>query len=593
MSTNESNEGTVLSVPRANHAPNELKARVEPSPNGRTGITDAVSAKASSMKRDLATTLGKEQSLSSTNQRRSSYDEVPYKSYPYRQTHPDRLATVASLFGMKTAPIQNCRVLEIGCASGGNLLPMAVHLPGSKFVGIDASAVEIADGQKAVESLGLSNVELLQKNILEIGPEFGQFDYIISHGVYSWVPDEVQTKLLEICARNLSPNGVAYVSYNTYPGWRMRGMIRDMMVYRSRGAAKPADRLRQSRALLDFLSQSVPTEDNAYGILLRDEVNQMREKEDSYLLHDYLEEVNEPVYFYEFVELAEKQGLQYLGEADFRVMAVSNFPKHVEAMLQSVSSNLVEMEQYMDFLRNRMFRQTLLCHQGIPLDRSLSSANILAMHVASPARPETANIDVESKDQVKFRGPSSTLTTSEPLVKAAILHLGEIWPRSVPFSTLFAAARARLNPEPVVVDTGHVTADTQRLAEPLVRCYSTALVELSVQPSKFTSEVSATPCTSALARYQATTSNMVTNLRHEGVRLNDLQRHVVPYLDGQHDTEGLLDALLAKVRSGDLFVHERGAPVSDENRVREILKGSLDQCLNQIARMALLSGSQP
>ena len=65
-----------------------------------------------------------------------SYDEIPYESYPFAQSHPDRLATLATLFGMKPQPIDDCRVLELGCASGGNLIPMAACLPGSKFVGI-------------------------------------------------------------------------------------------------------------------------------------------------------------------------------------------------------------------------------------------------------------------------------------------------------------------------------------------------------------------------------------------------------------------------------------------------------------------------
>ena len=56
--------------------------------------------------------------------------EVPALSASFPQCHPDRLATLATLFGMKPAPPEHCRVLEIGCASGGNLIPLAEALTG-------------------------------------------------------------------------------------------------------------------------------------------------------------------------------------------------------------------------------------------------------------------------------------------------------------------------------------------------------------------------------------------------------------------------------------------------------------------------------
>ena len=159
----------------------------------------------------------------------TSYDEFPYKTVPFAQTHPDRLATLAWLFGLEPTPIERCRVLELGCSSGGNLIPMAATLPHSEFIGIDFSAVQISQGAADVAALGLANVRLLQIDLRDFGEVFGSFDYIVAHGVYSWVPNDVQEKMLDICARQLSPSGVAYISYNTLPGWRLRGAVRDVM----------------------------------------------------------------------------------------------------------------------------------------------------------------------------------------------------------------------------------------------------------------------------------------------------------------------------------------------------------------------------
>ncbi|MEX1042790.1 MAG: class I SAM-dependent methyltransferase, partial [Pirellulaceae bacterium] len=172
-----------------------------------------------------------------------SYDVVPYPSHPFRQTHPEKLAAVGQLFGLKPAPIEKCRVLEIGCAGGGNLIPMADALPESQFMGVDLSQKQIESGQKSIEAIGLTNIELKHLNCTEIDDSFGKFDYIICHGVFSWVPREVQDRIMAVCRDNLQEQGVAFISYNTYPGWHMRGMIRDMMQYHVRNFEDPPRRI--------------------------------------------------------------------------------------------------------------------------------------------------------------------------------------------------------------------------------------------------------------------------------------------------------------------------------------------------------------
>ena len=145
----------------------------------------------------------------------NTYDQVPYDKKSFSQTHVDNLATTATLFGMQPARPECCRVLELGCAAGANLIPMAFYLPESQFMGVDYSKVQIDDGQKVLQSLRLANIELKQLNILEIDKTLGQFDYIICHGIFSWVADEIQEKIFSICSQNLAPQGVAYVSYKS------------------------------------------------------------------------------------------------------------------------------------------------------------------------------------------------------------------------------------------------------------------------------------------------------------------------------------------------------------------------------------------
>jgi len=523
-----------------------------------------------------------------TDTRATTYDEVPYESHPFPQTHPDRLATVATLLGMRPRAIDKCRVLELGCAAGGNIVPMALTLPESTFVGIDLSGVQVAEGQKTVDALGLKNIQLKQMSILDVDRAFGQFDYILCHGVFSWVPHEVQEKILEICVQNLSANGVAYVSYNTYPGWHMRGMIRDMMCYHSKHFSVAQMRVRQARNLLDFMAKSVAKQESPFSMLLRSELEVLRGSRDAYLFHDHLEEVNDPLYFYQFAERAAAKGLQYLGEADFHVMMPGNFPPEIESVLQMVSPDHIHMEQYMDFLRNRMFRQTLLCHRIIPRNTNLRAEQLTAFHVASAARPVSASIDVSSTETELFETPDSVgVRTADPITKAALVVLAERWPDAIEFPALVSTARSHLN-----AGARDPANDAKALGLFLLSAYASAansLVELHVHPPRFAVNVAARPVASALARLQAVSGPYVTSLRHQSVGLDEFARRLLPLLDGTRDRNALEEAVTALVAAGDLAVERDGKPLEDAAGIEEAVTQGLDEQLPRLARCALRS----
>jgi SAM-dependent methyltransferase len=164
----------------------------------------------------------------------SSYDEIPYEGHALYLTYPDHLAALARLFEVSAPGVETCRVLELGCALGHNLIPTAVSLPSAHFNGIDLSARLAVLGQETIDSLGLATIELREQNILDLGQDLGVVDYILAHGVFSWVPDAVREKMLCICREFLPPNGLAFIRDNTYPGWHMHTVARDMMMYRTR-----------------------------------------------------------------------------------------------------------------------------------------------------------------------------------------------------------------------------------------------------------------------------------------------------------------------------------------------------------------------
>jgi len=522
-----------------------------------------------------------------------SYDEVPYDARAHPETHADTLATVAALFGMSPAPVANCRVLELGCSSGFNIIPMAATLPGSRFVGIDQSPRQISIGQDAIERLDLSNIELRTMDILDAGDELGQFDYIICHGVYSWVPAEVREKILEICPRNLAPDGVAYVSYNCYPGWHPATAVRQMMIYHTQRFTEPGKRVEQARALLDYLVQGNSDSSTAYAGFLKEEADLLRPRSDSYLLRDHLEHVNQPVYFHEFAARAAAHGLQYLWEADFCDRAGS-IKKDVKDTLDRLSTDLIRREQYLDFLVNRRFRMTLLCHEGIVLDRSVAPERMSAFRFVGCAAPLSARVDVGSAGNETFRNPGGpggkgSFTTDKPALKAAMLCLFEAAPRALTLDELCDAIRARLDLAEV---SERISDDALRrsVAELLRQCVWFSLVLPHVHASQSALTPGERPVASPTARFMAETSTTVTNLRHQSVTLTPMARDLLRLLDGRHDRTAILDLLVGKVETGNTVANVPGPHVEDAALMRQSLGEWLDTNLDLLARHSLLVG---
>ena len=523
----------------------------------------------------------------------TSYDQVPYPGLSYSQSHPDRLATLATLLGMKPAAVKRCRVLELGCAVGGNLIPMAYGLSGSQFVGIDSSPRQIAEGQASIAALGLENITLKHLDILDVTADLGQFDYVIAHGVYSWVPPAVQDKVLEVCKHSLAPNGVAFVSYNTYPGWHMINMVRDMMLYHTREVDDPQLRARRARSFLGFMAEATPGEDSAYGSFLRmyaqvldGKLSETSARSDALLLHDELEAINEALYFFQFAERAARHGLQYLAEAEFSKMVGSDLPSQVREALGEMATSVVDLEQYLDFLRNRTLRQTLLCHEDVALSRTLKPDRLMGLSMASRARLEAADADLRSVSVVQFRGhDGAVLSTDHPVTKAAMLYLAEVWPRVVPFAQLLSMARRRLDA------IGDGDLDAQVLGTNLLTAYSysDSLMELHAYTPALALDVGDRPRASSVARLQAQDNARVTNLRHERVRVDDFDRYLLHRLDGSHDRAALLASLLAgPVADGTLTVQKNGESAQDDAQIEVLLAEELERRLAWLARAALL-----
>lgn len=520
----------------------------------------------------------------------TGYDTVRYPSAIYPQTHPDRLATQARLFGMDTAPVERSRVLELGCGDASNLIAMAFDLPKSEFIGLDLAAVPVRKGNEFIQKLGLKNIRLLQCDIAE-APLSGRFDYIVAHGLYSWVPETVQESILELCHRALSERGIAYVSYNAYPGNHLRDMARRMMRYHAAHFADPWRQIRQARGLLKFLADAKP-EGDVYGRLLRQELERTLKYSDAGFFHDDLSPTNHPVYFHEFIARAGRHGLQYLAEADFSEMQEDGLPPEALAVLNELGADdVVTREQYVDFLKGRAFRQTLLCRREVALDRQPGAARAFAFYVASTAKPAAGSCDVKSEATEDFAGPNrAVIATNRRVVKAALVQLGKTWPASIHFSGLLASClREVFGDAPPGLPLAE--AERQTLGQFLLRAYALDFVELHVHQPGFVTSVSERPTASALARLQARAGSVVATLRHAGLKLEgSLGRNLVQLLDGTRDRKALIRDLAQLVETGKALLEHEGRRVNDGLEARKIIESELEQNLESLARSALLVG---
>lgn len=512
------------------------------------------------------------------------YDDVYYPGHVYEHTHPNQLATLAKLYGMTPVPIERCRVLELGCGVGGNLLPMACQYPDSTFIGVDLSGVTIERGMRNVTALGLSNIQLLHRDIMDVEPSFGQFDYIIAHGVYSWVPPEVRRKMMSIYKQNLSPNGVCYVSYNAQPFSHLRDLSRDMMLFHTRHLNGMKEKTAQARAIMKFLSDGSKA-DSVHGAIMRDQYNRVSKMPEEVLFHDDLNEFATAFLLHQVVEEAAPYGLQYLSDADFSRRSIATYLEDVRATLQRFpDSEFMARDQYQDFIDGNGFRRTLFCHDNITLNRKIDMDFVTQFYLLSTTEPVEATWCLTDESPMGFATQSgSSLTVSKPLLKAAYCTLGKAWPQALSFTELVDRSRDLLKGTPVSDD------DVQTLTEAMHVLACSGEVSFRINRPFVMKAISDRPEASLLARKQSESGTLVTNVLHQAVRLkDDRTRKFLQLLDGTRTVRQVI-AEMTKIFGETAEVDSDELPPPGGTPVLSTSDG-VERSLKVVSKLGLLVG---
>jgi SAM-dependent methyltransferase len=508
---------------------------------------------------------------------KADYDAIEYPGMAFAQTHPDRLAVLGVLAGISAPPVDRCRVLEVGCGIGANLFPMAEQIPGATFLGIDLSPRQIARGNEIVAELGFKNIELRCQDLMDFPADAGQFDYIIAHGLYAWVPGAVKSKLLEICRRHLSANGLAFISYSVLPGAYSTMIGRELMRYRARGIADDQQRVQVGKEILDFVVENTPYTEE-YRQLLQETQKRVHEMSWRHIRHDELGAYSEPHYFRQFVAEAGRFNLAYVGDSDLTDLSL-RVPENTRQILYSLSSDPIDREQYIDFLFNRRFRCSVLRQREALTDSAQSAQKLRSLLWVAGNPPESqTGTDPAGRPLCEFgTGADKVALVDTPPIEI-LRALRRAWPRGLPFEQLVDLAIAKspvAHPRPMVANA---------IWQVIAFCFGMRVVELCTRDRNNIVADGAFPKVTKIARWQATHEAVVANLRHIGVNVNDLVRCLLPLMDGSHSRPELAAAMTA-AKKRDPSIELPAEVLNPEGAQRY-----LDNVLRTMAENSLLVG---
>ncbi len=482
------------------------------------------------------------------------YDLTAYPSRPIPGSHPGRLSSNSRLFGLRTASLASARILEIGCATGDNIIPLALHFPEAHFTGFDYSAKQIAAGQKQIAALGLDNVRLVLESIekWESEPATQTFDYILCHGVFSWVKEELQEKIFSLCAKQLHPDGVAYISYNVYPGWNAVNTLREMMLWATRDIDDPGQKVSKAREVVTNMANGFDDKVFPYEYAqdFKIKVADLSKHDDGYLAHEYLEDENLPVYFYQFVERARSHQLKYLTESSLSDISTVGLPQPFAGQLAN-NTDIVNLGQHIDFIRNTRFRQSILCHAERIPNRNIRADAIEQFYIQLEATPGKSDLSIDNASRIRQLELKIDDVTVNIDIKNAIICIALLHERR--FQPISYQELCRLMVEHSCLHDNQNVRQFLNNEMSLISLVLAGVFTIHSSPGPYVVNVFERPEACRLIRYQLEASqDWVSTGKHKSRRVDVFDSFLLAALDGHHKLEDLCKLVSGAVEKGSI-----------------------------------------
>jgi SAM-dependent methyltransferase len=515
-----------------------------------------------------------------------SYDEFPYPGYSHGTTHVGRLAAIGRLFGLPSTPPGSARILEIGCGSGINLLAMAQLYPSSEFVGVDFSSQQIVEAERTLAATGLGNVRFLNLDIRKLeGEDLGRFDYIIVHGIYSWVPEDVRKAILATCRDRTTDNGIALISYNCLPGWRLRGALREMMLIHTSRFGDVNTKVTQSKALMKYLAEATGGH-GAWGQYLKQESETILTADNSYLAHDYLEIHNHALYFRDFLAEASSFGLSFLTEAEPATVFLENYPETIIAPLKAMGLDHLETEQFLDFVRNRTFRSTLLCRDSAVLDRRIGPERLEGMYARTHFEGEKEATGAGSATFHLSAGRGEVTVKDEAGIRL-LRRLLQSGRRPEALASVIGELSEGVPP-------GERAGFGNRIGAVILQGYFRNFLDLTLGPVPATPpRPEGKPEALPLARWQAVRGSPYSLPTLDMIPSEILLTQLLPLCNGTKEKEELIAGMLEGFDRGEYRLSRNGSDVTDRMEMETLLGLNIDRLLDRLRLLGLLLPTEP
>ncbi len=475
-----------------------------------------------------------------------AYDEVRYDTGSQESTRPARMQAMAALHGFRAASPSRCRMLELGGGSGLNVLPLAAAYPDSEFVVVDLAASAIATGKRIAAEAGITNVTLRQGDLAE-PLDLGAFDYVVAHGVYSWIPDFVRSHLFDAARRHLTPNGVFYLSYNAQPGWQVMGVLRDLMEFHVRGETDTATRVNRAMDLVERIAALETTTEGFAAALKVTATSFLRvvsqskkpgDRFNHFVFHDVLAETNDAFYVRDVAERAERHGLAWFSGAACARPGTREAFDALHASLHGATSLPREraalyVTQCDDLMTGNRFRRDLFARSDAKTERAFSSDAVGDLFATWRGAPPEIG---EGGRLVRVSDVDTSALSSSHAAVTALTAVRAAWPA----------------PMLVRNAVGDVDAAARHTAHlELLRNWTRHAIDLAVEVPPFARRIERAPRVSSFVRAAARRHVAnglrepcdVVNVFHETYVFPAAFAKLVANLDGTHDRRALREAL--------------------------------------------------
>jgi methyltransferase-like protein len=390
------------------------------------------------------------------------------------------------------------------------------------------------------------------------------------------VPEPVRERIFQIYAKCLNPNGIGYISYNVFPGWHTRSIIRELMLYHTAAIEDPLKKVDEATKIVGFLTETAKN-GSRYHEILKFERDSLSRAPRQGLLHDVMEADNQPFYFHQFVEKISNHGLQFLSEAEPNGLSEDDLSPDILKVLNEIGTDEIRRQQYLDFIRACRFRCSLVCRNDLEIERNVSQEIVGRFLISGCVNTES--IDLTDSTTAVFLGPRGVkFSTNHPLSKAALVYLNYRWPNSVTFGELENNLKELFKDLP----QAEFDAGILQLKAFLLQLFKAEIVQFRSFQPRLVDKVTEFPKAGEYARWQiAMNSKKVTTMSGISLEIDDeMVRTMLVLLDGSRDRETLLRDLCEAAEGHG----------SDNEVLYASLSAQLDSKLSSIAKAGLFIG---